>query len=177
MNCRCARSGISSVCNSCWSADPAAGGVVRGDLDGLAWIPPGDAIAVLLVHRRDRSVRLFLLEIADLADRRYLADVYLAVGFAAAAINIAMLPREGLAGMDGQIDDRWANSRSLRASVWLSGCFFIPWQSLEFVRQGDPIGGEAGYRAGRGRAGRSAKHGATGSPPRTTGPTPCCAGI
>jgi len=49
MNCRGARSAISSVCNSFWSADPAAGAAVGGDPDGMGAEPGSrDAIAILL---------------------------------------------------------------------------------------------------------------------------------
>ena len=102
-------------------------------------------------------------------------------GFAAAAINIAMLPREGLAGLDGQIDDlrgpRW---RSSPASPSWSAVFLYyvvaPWN---LIGRTDPIGGEAGYeQVADARAQSSCKRPARpGSRPRIIAPMRCCAGI
>ena len=68
-------------------------------------------------------------------------------GFAAAAINIAMLPREGWSGLDDQVDDLWANIAVVTgiAFVVLVFLYYVaaPWN---FIGRADPIGGEAGYQ-------------------------------
>ena len=68
------------------------------------------------------------------------------VGFAAAAINIAMLPREGLPAWMIKSTIRWANAAiaSGIAFVVLVFLYYVvsPWN---FIGKADPIGGEAGY--------------------------------
>ena len=101
------------------------------------------------------------------------------VGFAAAAINIAMLPREGWPAWMVQSTIRWARVAIASGIVFVVAVFLYyvvaPWN---FIGRADPIGGEAGYQqvvdAGAGPAARRPAR--AGSPPRTTGPTPCCAG-
>ncbi len=77
------------------------------------------------------------------------------IGFAAAAINIAMLPREGWPVWMIKSTVRWANIAVASGIVLVVGSFLysvvIPWN---FFGKADPIGGEAGYEqvASRARA-------------------------
>jgi hypothetical protein len=68
------------------------------------------------------------------------------IGFAAAAINIAMLPREGWPAWMIKSTVRWAKLAVASGIVLVVGAFLysvaIPWN---FFGKADPIGGEAGY--------------------------------
>jgi 4-amino-4-deoxy-L-arabinose transferase-like glycosyltransferase len=68
------------------------------------------------------------------------------VGFAAAAINIAMLPREGWPAWMIKSTIAWANAAVASGIVLVVGTFLYsvasPWN---FFGKTDPIGGEAGY--------------------------------
>ena len=69
------------------------------------------------------------------------------VGFAAAAINIAMLPREGRPAWMVQSTIRWARIAIASGIVFVVAVFLYyvvaPWN---FIGRADPIGGEAGYQ-------------------------------
>ncbi len=69
-------------------------------------------------------------------------------GFAAAAINIAMLPREGWPAWMVNSTIKWANAAIVIgiATVVLVFLYYVaaPWN---FIGRADPIGGEAGYEA------------------------------
>ena len=69
------------------------------------------------------------------------------IGFAAAAINIAMLPREGFAPWMVKSTVAWANAAIVSgiAFVVLVFLYYVaaPWN---FIGKADPIGGEAGYQ-------------------------------
>jgi len=69
-------------------------------------------------------------------------------GFAAAAINIAMLSREGFPTWMIRSTIFWANTAIVTgiAMVVLVACYYVaaPWN---FIGRADPIGGEAGYEA------------------------------
>jgi 4-amino-4-deoxy-L-arabinose transferase-like glycosyltransferase len=69
-------------------------------------------------------------------------------GFAAAAINIAMLPREGWPARMVKPAIKWANAGIVTgiATVVLVFLYYVaaPWN---FIGRADPIGGEAGYEA------------------------------
>ena len=69
------------------------------------------------------------------------------VGFAAAAINIAMLPREGRPAWMVQSTIRWAKIAIASGIVFVVAVFLYyvvaPWN---FIGRADPIGGEAGYQ-------------------------------
>jgi 4-amino-4-deoxy-L-arabinose transferase-like glycosyltransferase len=69
-------------------------------------------------------------------------------GFAAAAINIAMLPREGWPAWMVKSTIKWANAAIVIgiATVVLVFLYYVaaPWN---FIGRADPIGGEAGYEA------------------------------
>jgi len=68
------------------------------------------------------------------------------VGFAAAAINIAMLPREGFPAWMVKSTVAWANAAIVSGIVFVVLVFLYyvvsPWN---FIGKADPIGGEAGY--------------------------------
>ena len=68
------------------------------------------------------------------------------IGFAAAAINIAMLPREGFPAWMIKSTVAWANAAIVSgiAFVVLVFLYYVatPWN---FIGKADPIGGEAGY--------------------------------
>jgi 4-amino-4-deoxy-L-arabinose transferase-like glycosyltransferase len=67
-------------------------------------------------------------------------------GFAAAAINIAMLPREGWPEWMIQSTMRWARVAVISGIAFVVGVFFYyvaaPWN---LIGRTDPVGGEAGY--------------------------------
>ena len=68
-------------------------------------------------------------------------------GFAAAAINIAMLPREGRPAWMVQSTIRWAKIAIASGIAFVVAVFLYyvatPWN---FIGRADPIGGEAGYQ-------------------------------
>jgi 4-amino-4-deoxy-L-arabinose transferase-like glycosyltransferase len=67
-------------------------------------------------------------------------------GFAAAAINIAMLPREGWPAWMIKSTVSWANAAIVSGIAFVVAVFLYytvaPWN---FIGKADPIGGEAGY--------------------------------
>jgi 4-amino-4-deoxy-L-arabinose transferase-like glycosyltransferase len=67
-------------------------------------------------------------------------------GFAAAAINVAMLPREGFPPWMVQSTISWARAAVVSGIVFVVAVFLYyvvtPWN---FIGRADPIGGEAGY--------------------------------
>jgi hypothetical protein len=75
------------------------------------------------------------------------------IGFAAAAINIAMLPREGWPAWMIKSTIAWANAAVASGIVLVVGVFLYsvasPWN---FFGKADPIGGEAGYEQVASRA-------------------------
>jgi 4-amino-4-deoxy-L-arabinose transferase-like glycosyltransferase len=75
------------------------------------------------------------------------------IGFAAAAINIAMLPREGRPAWMIRSTISWANTAVVTGLVTVALVFLYsvaaPWN---FFGQADPIGGEAGYEQVAARA-------------------------
>src|SRR5713226_8481603 len=101
------------------------------------------------------------------------------IGFAATAINIAMLPREGFPAWMIRSTILWPRLRLLAASSWWFWCFSIM-SSAPGISSARPIRSAARRVTSRSWTGhrpscrRSAR---PGSQPRTTGPTPCCAGI
>jgi hypothetical protein len=68
------------------------------------------------------------------------------IGFAAAAINIAMLPAEGFPAWMVKSTVRWANAAVVSGIVFVVAVFLYyvasPWN---FIGRADPIGGEAGF--------------------------------
>jgi hypothetical protein len=75
------------------------------------------------------------------------------LGFAAAAINIAMLPREGWPAWMIKSTTAWANTAIASGIVLVVGTFLYsvasPWS---FFGKADPVGGEAGYEQVASRA-------------------------
>ena len=75
------------------------------------------------------------------------------IGFAAAAINIAMLPREGWPAWMIRSTVRWANVAIASGIVLVVAVFLYsvasPWN---LIGKSDPIGGEAGYEQVASRA-------------------------
>jgi 4-amino-4-deoxy-L-arabinose transferase-like glycosyltransferase len=69
------------------------------------------------------------------------------IGFAAAAINIAMLPREGSSARMVQSTTSWARAAIASGIVFVVAVFLYyvvtPWN---FIGRTDPIGSEAGYQ-------------------------------
>ena len=67
-------------------------------------------------------------------------------GFAAAAINIAMLPREGFPEWMVKSTVSWAKIAVVSGIAFVVGVFFYyvaaPWN---LIGRTDPVGGEAGY--------------------------------
>jgi 4-amino-4-deoxy-L-arabinose transferase-like glycosyltransferase len=67
-------------------------------------------------------------------------------GFAAAAINVAMLPRENFPGWMVRSTIAWAKVAIASGIVFVAAVFVyytvIPWN---FIGRADPVGGEAGY--------------------------------
>lgn len=67
-------------------------------------------------------------------------------GFAAAAINITMLPKEGFAEWVVKSTAAWAKIAVISGIAFVVGVFFyyvaVPWN---WIGRTDPIGGEAGY--------------------------------
>ncbi len=68
------------------------------------------------------------------------------IGFAAAAINIAMLPREGFPGWMIKSTSRWTNVAIVSGIAFVVFVFLYyvaaPWN---FIGKTDPVGAEAGY--------------------------------
>ena len=68
------------------------------------------------------------------------------IGFAAVAINIAMLPAEGFPAWMVKSTVRWANAAVVSGIVFVVAVFLYyvaaPWN---FIGRADPIGGEAGF--------------------------------
>ena len=96
--------------------------------------------------QRDRAVRLFPLEIADIADRRHLADVPVADRICRRRHQHRDAAARRLAGVDDQIHHRWAKFAVASGIVLVVGTFLYsvasPWN---LFGKADPIGGEAGY--------------------------------
>jgi hypothetical protein len=68
-------------------------------------------------------------------------------GFAAAAINIAMLPREGYPAWIVRSTIAWANAAILSGIIFVVAVFlYYVVSPFNFIGRTDPIGSEAGYR-------------------------------
>ena len=116
------------------------------DVDGMARISPGRRRGHSAVDRGDRSLRLFLLEIADAAGRRYLADVHVADRICRRRHQYRDAAAGGLAGGDDQIGGVVGEAAIVSGIAFVVVVFFYyvatPWN---FIGRADPIGGEAGY--------------------------------
>ena len=77
-------------------------------------------------------------------------------GFAATAINLVMLPREGWPDRIVKSTFWWARVAVISGIAFVVGVFFYyvaaPWN---LIGRTDPVGGEAGYEAGRGARARA----------------------
>ena len=139
----------------------------------------GDAVAILLSTCVIVPFGYFFWKSLTLAGRRYLADVHLAGRICRRRHQHRDAAARRLAGLDDQIVDAMGQCgdrfrHRLRRAVFL---YYVvsPWNFI-----GRPIRSAARRATSRWRTARrpNCKRPARpGSPPRTTGPTPCCAGI
>ncbi|MBV8918501.1 glycosyltransferase family 39 protein [Bradyrhizobium sp.] len=108
----------------------------------------GDAAAVLLSTAVSFPFLYFLWKSLSLRVGDTWPMFMWPTGFAAAAVNIAMLPRENWPGWMIRSTAFWARTAVVTgiATVVLVFLYYVaaPWN---FIGQTDPIGGEAGYEA------------------------------
>jgi hypothetical protein len=108
----------------------------------------GDAVAILLSTAVIVPFGYFILKSLTLRVGDTWPMFMWPVGFAAAAVNIAMLPREGWPAWMIKSTISWANAAIASGIVFVVLVFFYyvvsPWN---FIGRTDPIGGEAGYEA------------------------------
>jgi 4-amino-4-deoxy-L-arabinose transferase-like glycosyltransferase len=122
--------------------------VVLSGLAVTAWrgYRRGDAVAVLLSTAVIVPFGYFFWKSLTLRVGDTWPMFMWPIGFAAAAINIAMLPREGFPAWMVQSTIAWANAAIVSgiAFVVLVFLYYVvaPWN---FIGKADPIGGEAGY--------------------------------
>ncbi|GAC1343643.1 MAG: hypothetical protein NVSMB20_19430 [Bradyrhizobium sp.] len=108
-------------------------GFIRRRLDGVARLSPGRCRSDPALDRGDGSVRLFLLEIAYLADRRHLADVPVAGGLRRRRHQHRGVATGGRSGRGDQIDHLVGEGRDrLRHRLRRSGVSLLCRRSLEF---------------------------------------------
>lgn len=123
--------------------------VVLSGLALTAWrgYRRGDAVAILLSTAVIVPFLYFLWKSLSLRVGDTWPMFMWPVGFAAAAINIAMLPREGFPAWMIKSTIWWANVAIVSgiAFVVLVFLYYVvaPWN---FIGKTDPIGGEAGYQ-------------------------------
>jgi 4-amino-4-deoxy-L-arabinose transferase-like glycosyltransferase len=129
--------------------------VVLSGLALTAWrgYRRGDAVAILLSTAVIVPFGYFLLKSLTLRVGDTWPMFMWPAGFAAAAINIAMLPREGWPAWMIKSTISWANAAIASGMVFVVLVFFYyvvsPWN---FIGRADPIGGEAGYEQVANRA-------------------------
>jgi 4-amino-4-deoxy-L-arabinose transferase-like glycosyltransferase len=108
----------------------------------------GDAVAILLSTAVIVPFGYFILKSLTLRVGDTWPMFMWPVGFAAAAVNVAMLPREGWPAWMIKSTISWANAAIASGIVFVVLVFFYyvvsPWN---FIGRTDPIGGEAGYEA------------------------------
>src|SRR6266849_4407656 len=106
----------------------------------------GDAVAILLSTAVIVPFGYFLWKSLTLRVGDTWPMFMWPIGFAAVAINIAMLPREGFPAWMIRSTIAWANAAIVSGIVFvvLVFLYFVvsPWH---FIGKADPIGGEAGY--------------------------------
>ena len=106
----------------------------------------GDAVAILLSTAVSVPFLYFLWKSLSLRVGDTWPMFMWPTGFAAAAVNIAMLPREGFPGWMIRSTVFWARTAIVTgiATVVLVFLYYVaaPWN---FIGRADPIGGEAGY--------------------------------
>jgi 4-amino-4-deoxy-L-arabinose transferase-like glycosyltransferase len=107
----------------------------------------GDAVAILLSTAVIVPFGYFLWKSLTLRVGDTWPMFLWPAGFAATAINIAMLPREGWPAWMIKSTIRWAEAAVASGIVFVVAVFLYyvvsPWN---FIGQADPIGGEAGYQ-------------------------------
>ena len=98
-------------------------------------------------------------------------------GFAATAINLVMLPREGWPDWIVKSTFWWARVAVISGIAFVVGVFFYyvaaPWN---LIGKTDPVGGEAGYEQVAARASSCKRPARPGSRRRIIAPMRCCAG-
>jgi 4-amino-4-deoxy-L-arabinose transferase-like glycosyltransferase len=106
----------------------------------------GDAVAILLSTAVIVPFGYFLWKSLTLRVGDTWPMFLWPAGFAATAINIVMLPREGFPAWMIRSTIRWAQAAIASGIVFVVAVFLYyvvaPWN---FIGQADPIGGEAGY--------------------------------
>lgn len=123
--------------------------VVLSGLALTAWrgYRRGDAVAILLSTAVIVPFLYFLWKSLSLRVGDTWPMFMWPVGFAAAAINIAMLPREGFPAWMIKSTIWWANAAIVSGIAFVVVVFLYyvvaPWN---FIGKTDPIGGEAGYQ-------------------------------
>jgi 4-amino-4-deoxy-L-arabinose transferase-like glycosyltransferase len=123
--------------------------VVLSGLALTAWrgYRRGDAVAILLSTAVIVPFCYFLWKSLSLRVGDTWPMFMWPVGFAAAAINIALLPREGFSPRMVSSTVAWANAAIVSGIgfVVLVFLYYVaaPWN---FIGKNDPIGGEAGYQ-------------------------------
>jgi 4-amino-4-deoxy-L-arabinose transferase-like glycosyltransferase len=131
--------------------------VVLSGLALTAWrgYRRGDAVAILLSTAVIVPFGYFFVKSLTLRVGDTWPMFMWPVGFAAAAVNIAMLPREGWPAWMIKSTISWANAAIASGIVFVILVFLYyvvsPWN---FIGRADPIGGEAGFQevADRARA-------------------------
>jgi 4-amino-4-deoxy-L-arabinose transferase-like glycosyltransferase len=107
----------------------------------------GDAVAILLSTAVIVPFGYFLWKSLTLRVGDTWPMFLWPAGFAATAINIAMLPREGWPAWMIKSTIRWAEAAVASGIVFVVAVFLYyvvtPWN---FIGQADPVGGEAGYQ-------------------------------
>jgi 4-amino-4-deoxy-L-arabinose transferase-like glycosyltransferase len=108
----------------------------------------GDAVAILLSTAVTVPLLYFLWKSLTLRVGDTWPMFMWPTGFAAAAVNVAMLPKEGFPGWMIRSTVFWARTAVVTgiATVVLVFLYYVaaPWN---FIGHADPIGGEAGYEA------------------------------
>src|ERR1700688_1767866 len=123
--------------------------VVLSGLALTAWrgYRRGDAVAILLSTAVIVPFGYFLFKSLTLRVGDTWPMFLWPAGFAATAINIAMLPHEGWPAWMIRSTIRWAEAAIASGIVFVVAVFLYyvvsPWN---FIGQADPIGGEAGYQ-------------------------------
>ena len=129
--------------------------VVLSGLTLTAWrgYRSGDAIAILLSTAVLVPFLYFFWKSLTLRVGDTWPMFMWPVGFAAAAINITMLPRERWPSWMIRSTVRWANAAVVTGIIWVVLVFLYyvaaPWN---FIGKTDPIGGEAGFEQVAARA-------------------------
>jgi hypothetical protein len=123
--------------------------VVLSGLALTAWrgYRRGDAVAILLSTAVIVPFGYFLWKSLSLRVGDTWPMFMWPIGFAAAAINVAMLPREGFPAWLTRSTTSWASAAVATGIAFVVAVFLYyvvsPWN---FVGRTDPIGGEAGYQ-------------------------------